>query len=105
MLIFPRKVLLHADLIFLLAWEAVRNLEESGFKVMVMVCDGASSNRMFFRMHCTQSRKEEVTYKTKNPDGRDIYFTCMSDVPHLHVIKTTRNCWSNSFGHNHTRAL
>ena len=34
-----------ADLIFPLAWEAVRNLEESGFKMMVMVCDGASSNR------------------------------------------------------------
>lgn len=93
-----------ADQIFPLAWEAVRNLEESGLKVMVMVCDGASSNRKFFWIHCTQSRKGEVTYKTKNlysQDGRDIYF--MSDVPHL--IKTTRNCWSNSFGHNHTRAL
>ena len=93
-----------ADQIFPLAWDAVRNLEESGFKVMVMTCDGASSNRKFFRMHSTQNRKGEVTYKTKNPysqDGRDIYF--MSDVPHL--IKTTRNCWSNSFGHSHTRAL
>ena len=93
-----------ADQIFPLAWDAVKNLEECGFKVMVMTCDGASSNRKFFRMHSTQNRKGKVTYHTRNPysqDSRDIYFMC--DVPHL--IKTTRNCWSNSFAHSHTRAL
>lgn len=71
--------------------------------MMVMTCDGASSNRKFFRMHSTENREGDAMYKTKNPysqDGTD-YF--MSDVPHL--IKTTRNCWSNSFGHSHTRAL
>ena len=55
-----------ADQIFL-AWDAVRNLEESGFKVMVMTSDGASSNRKFFKMHSTQNRKGEITYKTRNP--------------------------------------
>lgn len=82
----------------------VRNLEESGFRVMVITCDGASPNRKFFKMHTTQNRMGTVTYKTKNPyspDGRDVYF--VSDVPHL--IKTTHNCWSNSFGHSNTRAL
>ena len=93
-----------ADQLFPIVWDAVRNLEESGFKVMVITCDGASLNRKLFRMHSTQNQKGKVTYKTKNPysqDGREIYF--MSDVPHL--IKTTRNCWSNSFGHSNTRAL
>ena len=55
-------------------------------------------------LRCTPQNRGTVTYKTRNPyspDGSDVYF--MSDVPHL--IKATRNCWSNSFGHSHTRAL
>lgn len=56
-------------------------------------------------MHKKVGQKQgEVTYKTPNPyssDGRDIYF--IPDVPHL--IKTTRNCWSNSFGHSNSRTL
>ena len=90
--------------IFPLAWDAVRNLEEKGFRVMMMTCDGASSNRMFIGMHSSQKQNGDITYKTTHPyseDGRDIYF--MSDVPHL--IKTTLNCRSLSFGHSHTRAL
>lgn len=81
----------------------MRNLEESGFKVIVITGDGASPKRNFFKMHTT-SNQEEVTYKTKNPyseDGKEIFF--MSDVPHL--MKTTRNCWLNSFGHSQMRAL
>ena len=80
---------------FILVWDAVRNIEECGLKVMVIMCDGASTNR---KMH------RELTYKTLNPysnERRDVFF--MSDVPHL--IKTTHNCWSNSFFHKCTRAL
>ena len=64
--------------------------------------DKASVNRKIFRMH--QSNSSEVTFKVPNPyssDGRFIYF--ISDIPHL--IKTMRNCWSNSFGHSYKRAL
>ena len=100
---FPTKGATGEELISIV-WDGVRNMEESGLKVMVIACDGASSNRKFFKMHTTAKQKGTVTYKTRNPycpDGRDVYF--MSDVPHL--IKTTCNCWSNSFGHSHTRAL
>ena len=89
-----------ADVLFPIVWEAVR-LESSGLKVIAFNCDGASANRKFFKMH---GKGKELVYKTKNPysdDNRDIYFYC--DVPHL--IKTTRNCWSNSFGHKQSRAL
>ena len=60
----------------------------------------ASPNRAFYKMH---GSTEELVYKTPNPfcDNRDIYF--ISDVPHL--VKTTRNCWSNSFAHKCSRAL
>ena len=101
---FPTKGATGEEL-FPIVWDGVRNLEESGFRVMVLTCDGASPNRKFFKMHTTGGRQNgHVTYKTRNPyspDDRDIFF--MSDVPHL--MKTTRNCWSNSFGHSHTRAL
>ena len=93
-----------ADKLFPIVWDAVRNLEECGLKVMVITCDGASPNRKFFKMHKAARKPHEVVYKTPNPfseDKRDIFF--ISDVPHL--IKTTRNCWENSFGHSHTRAL
>ena len=69
-----------------------------------MTAEGASPNRKLFKMHQASKKPSEIVYKTPNPyslDGQDIYF--ISDVPHL--IKTTRNCWSNSFGHSNTRAL
>lgn len=91
-----------ADVLFPIVWDGVKNLEECGFKVMVIACDGASSNRKFVKMHAR--KPGEFVYKTPNPysdDQREIFF--MFDVPHL--IKTTRNCWSNSFAHSCTRAL
>lgn len=68
-------------------------------KIIVITGDGASSNRKFFlRMHSVPYEEGEVCYKTMNPytlEPRDIF--SVSDVPHL--IKTTRNCLSHSYGH------
>ena len=92
---------LSADLIFPLVWDCIKRLESCGFKVVALTADGASCNRKFFKMHGAGG---SLVYKTNNPfspEGRKIYF--FSDVPHL--IKTVRNCWSNSFGHNMTRVL
>ena len=78
-----------------MVWEAIRQLEGLGFYVICIVCDGASPNRKFFRLHGEYGQKNGVTYKAVNrhsKDKRDIYF--MSDVPHL--LKTIRNCWSHS---------
>ena len=88
--------------LFPLVWEAVQKLEAAGFKVVAVTADGAALNRKFFRMHNTNNGTS--VYKTPNPyadEERDIYF--FSDVPHL--LKTVRNCWSNSFSHTNTRAL
>ena len=88
-----------SDALYPLVWEAVYRLESCGFNVIAFCCDGASPNRKFYRMHGS----EKNIYKTNNPfcEDRCIYFIC--DVPHL--IKTTRNCWSNSFAHKFSRAL
>lgn len=91
---------LSSDEIFPLAWESVKRLELIGLKVVFLTADGASCNRKFIKMH----GKKKGVYKTPNiysNDGRYIYI--FVDVPHL--LKTTRNCFSNSFGHTRTRAL
>lgn len=88
-----------ADTLFPIVWDAVAQLERAGLKVVAFACDGASANRKFYRMH-----GGEGVYKTPNPysdEERDIYF--FADIPHL--MKTTRNCWSNSFAHRYTRCL
>lgn len=89
-----------ADTLFPLVWEAVEHLEICGLNVIAFTSDGASSNRKFYKMH---GSSKELVYKTKNPYREGQYIFFFSDVPHL--IKTTRNCWSNSFCHKETRAL
>lgn len=91
-----------ADVLYPLMWEVIRSLEYAGFKVISITCDKAASNRKLFKMHSLE--KGSFTYKVRNPyseDKRDIFF--FSDVPHL--IKTVRNCWSNSFSHSNKRPL
>lgn len=78
-----------ADTLFPIVWEAVRELESIGCKVISVTADGASANRKFFCMHGTQSGNNLV-YKTYNPyadpkEKRPLFFVC--DPPHL--IKTT----------------
>jgi len=75
-----------------LVWEAVYRLERLSLKVLAVTADGASTNRLFFKLHSPSSASKEVTYKVYNPhsqEGRYIYF--FSDPPHL--IKTVRNAW------------
>ena len=46
----------------------------------------------------------ELVHKMENPysdEPRPLFF--ISDAPHL--IKTTRNCWANSFAHSNSRSL
>ena len=94
-----------ADFLYPLLWDVIRHLECAGFKVISVTGDKASANRKLFRMHSTCSFDQDtVTYKVRNPYSKEERFLFFfSDVPHL--IKTVRNCWSNSFGHSHKRAL
>ena len=100
---------LSADQLYPLVWECVSHLEMIGFKVLAMTADGASCNRKFMSMLQESGAKmsagsDGIVYKVDNiyaPDNRPIFL--FSDVPHL--IKTTRNCWSNSFAHRKSRKL
>lgn len=86
-----------------IVWECVEHLEMIGLKVLSFVCDGASSNRKFFKM-LREGKDDGITYKIKNvyaEDDRSIFL--ISDVPHL--LKTTRNSWANSHAHSNSRSL
>ena len=85
-------------------WKATRILEDLGLPVRGWVCDGASLNRKFFRIHKTVGGqyKGHTYYTTNRYDrSRKIFFIC--DPPHL--LKTTRNNLENSHGHNNTKSL
>ena len=94
-----------ASQLFPIFWKAIGICELLKLKVLAATCDGASSNRKFFKMHLNFTSKDasDVVYKSKNlfsPD-RNIYF--LSDAPHL--IKTARNCVSNSGSRKNTRYM
>ena len=87
-------------------WKAVCYLEQINLHVVAATADGASPNRRFFRMHkvLQGDSEEDVVYRAKNihsKDHRFIYF--FADVPHL--IKTARNCLSNSGSGRATRYM
>ena len=83
-------------------WETLEIVEiDASLKVLFLCCDGATPNRKFFQIH---DKLNPNLYKIVNPfalEDRYIYF--VSDPPHL--LKTARNCFSNSFSHRRTRNL
>ena len=100
---FATKTASAAEIAYM-AWDVVRNLEICDFKVIALSCDGASTNRSFFKMISNFSPTDTPAYKTRNPycnENRNIYF--ISDVPHL--MKTVRNSWSHSFAHGGHRPM
>ena len=84
-------------------WNATSSLEELGLKVRAWVCDGATSNRRFFKLHKCGLDYEGIQFCTRNRYAmdRNIYFLC--DVEHL--LKTTRNNLENSHANMKTRTL
>ena len=69
-------------------------LENKGFTVLALCCDGLAANRSLPRLHDVGSKIP--VHKVVNPyahDGtkRNLFF--ISDPSHL--MKTVRNCWAN----------
>ena len=92
--------------LFNIFWKCVEELEVRDFNVLTTTCDGASPHRTFYRFHSAPgAAKCTPIYKTPNPyaeDGeRPIFFICDP----VHLLKTARNNWENSFWRNKTRKL
>ena len=76
--------------LFPIFWRAINILEiRCKLPVITVVCDGASPNRNFFRLHGKATGTDPV-HKVKNVFAPDRWIYFLSDVPHL--IKTLRNC-------------
>ena len=84
-------------------WDGIETLELNDIQVYAVSCDGLSANRKFFRISMDPDKSLKFPSKTTNPFDQNcsVYFFC--DVPHL--LKTTRNCFSNSFAHTNRRHL
>jgi len=97
--------------LFPIFWKAVSICElKCNLKVIAVTCDGAGANQQFFKMHSAMRKEEDnnpnvdVTYRTENlfsTEKRYIHF--ISDPPHL--LKTARNCLSNSGAGKMTRYM
>ena len=78
-------------------WRCIAILElNCKLCVIATICDGATPNRKFFRLHksldcCTDN---EVVYRTINVFDRTRFIFFFSDPCHL--IKTARNCMFNA---------
>ena len=94
---------LTAEELYPLVWNVVEALELNEIDVTFITCDGLSANRKFFHISKDKEESLRFPYKTTNPYAQDkcLYFFC--DVPHL--LKTARNCLSNSFSHSCSRRL
>ncbi len=78
-------------------WEAIAALELTcQLPVIAAVCDGASSNRKFYRVHQLFDGKEgnDVVHRTINLFAPERFIWFFADAPHL--MKTTRNCIAHS---------
>ena len=90
--------------LFPVVWNVIKSLELSDQPVVAVTADGTLHNWHFFRLCCFRDDGTEspIPFVTRNPFAeRDVYFFC--DPPHL--IKTARNCFSNSFAHKMSREL
>ena len=79
-------------------------LEIVGFKVISLTSGGSSPNGKVYHLMRDPSDDATSGYRCPNPFTKEdysLYF--IADVPHL--LKTTRNCWSNSHGHSRARTL
>ena len=96
-----------AHQIFPLFWKAVGVLEITcQLKVISAVCDGASPNRKFMKMHknIDHCDNPEVTYRTENLYDSSRFICFFSDYPYL--IKTSRNClFKSGFGESFSRLM
>ena len=89
--------------IYPLVWEVVESLELFDIAVVSLTSDGAKPNRRFYSLCRMKEDNSQVPYKTSNPYHKDTQFYFFCDAPHL--LKTSRNCFSNSHAHSKSRNL
>jgi len=100
---FPTGVLTK-EILHSRTWDVIEALELAGIKVILLVADGHPVNIAFIYMHKPLTiLPSGVIFDTLNIYSLDRPLYFMTDLPHL--LKTIRNCFSNSGAHKNTRML
>ena len=105
--VFITMSLFTGEKLYPVVWEVIQSLELYGIEVISLTSDGAKTNRRFYSL--CQQESTDTPFKTTNPyssanplhGSSNLFLFC--DPPHL--LKTTRNCFSNSFSHSKSRQL
>ena len=85
-------------------WDVIYRMESHQLKVLCCICDGATINKKFFRMHAKGDLNCEYVYSTRNvASGEDRLLFFIVDP--VHVLKSLRNNFANSFSHKKTRKM
>lgn len=87
----------------MLLWEAIDILESSDIRVLVVIGDGASINRHFFKSNGEGDNLTSNYYCTNASEQEDRPLFFLFDPPHL--VKTWRNNLANSAPDSSTRIL
>ena len=90
---------LSGDLLMDPVWEAIFRLEKIGFRVLAITCDGASTNRRFWKLHSNDT----FVNKIQNVYSPDRHIYLFSDPPH--ILKTVRNSLCNKRRHLWVRLI
>lgn len=97
----------NSDQLYPIVWKAIGIAETNDLEVVALVCDGASPNRRFFKMHQqfddANLSEDGVVFWTRNRYDEDRKINFFSDPRHL--IKTIRNNLENSGSHSFTKNL
>lgn len=64
---FPCTATMSGDMLYDLVWEAVYRLERLSLKVWAITADGASTNRLFFKLHSPGASEITYMYCTRFP--------------------------------------
>ena len=90
---------LSGGLLMDLVWEAIFRLEKMGFHVLAITCDGASTNRQFWKLHSNDT----FVNKIQNVYSPDRYIYLFSDPPR--ILKIVRNSLCNKRRHLWVRLI
>ena len=72
-------------------WNAVFDLGEFGFKVVLAVCDGAQANRTFIQCHFNEEDPVKENFTTTNIyTGEPMVFTV---DPSVSIVYHSHSCW------------
>ena len=90
--------------LFPMVWNVIESLELSDLPVVAVTADGASHNWHFFTSAAIAKMEKNHPFQS-SPRTHLQREMCTFFCDPSHLIKTTRNCFTNSFAHKMSQEL